>query len=105
MSTSSDLAVATRLATFVVCQSGLGGDGSLLWTERPTPDQEMQVGALISETYRGVVARLESSRTLLDKIAAALENRQELSGADVRALFVKAENGTTMRSTKAGAHR
>ena len=35
--TSSDLAVATRLAELVVCQSGLGDDGALHWTEHADP--------------------------------------------------------------------
>src|SRR5262249_22041164 len=34
---TSDLAVATRIAITLVCQSGLGDEGSLQWTERPTP--------------------------------------------------------------------
>jgi AAA+ superfamily predicted ATPase len=36
----SDLAVATRTAALLVCQSGLGDDGALHWTEQPTPAQD-----------------------------------------------------------------
>ena len=39
-SRTSNLAVATRLATQIVCQSGLGDDGALHWAERATDAQE-----------------------------------------------------------------
>jgi ATP-dependent Zn protease len=83
----SDLAVATRLATLIVCQSGLGDDGSLHWTERPTAAQERQIDALLGKAYSGIVARLQARRGLLEGIVAALEERQELSGAEVRELL------------------
>ncbi len=46
-SLSSDLAVATRLATLIVCQSGLGGDGLLRWTTQPAAGQEDTIDDVI----------------------------------------------------------
>ena len=80
----SDLAVATRTAALLVCQSGLGDDGALHWTEQPTPSQNTQIDALLGKAYSSIIARLETQRTLLDRIVAILEDKQELSGAELR---------------------
>ena len=85
---TSDLAVATRLAALIVCQSGLGDDGSLHWTEQPTPAQEKQIDALLGKAYSSILARLEAHRALLDLIVDVLEEKQELSGAELRQLLV-----------------
>jgi ATP-dependent Zn protease len=45
-SCDSDLAVATRLATLIVCQSGLSGDGLLRWTAQPNFGQEDKIDEL-----------------------------------------------------------
>jgi len=84
---TSDLAVATRLATLVVCQSGLGDDGALRWTELPTPAQEKQIDSLLSKAYSSIVARLQTRRALLDRIVDALDRKQELSGTELRQLL------------------
>jgi AAA+ superfamily predicted ATPase len=86
-SRSSDLAVATRWAELIVCQSGLGDDDALHWTERPTEVQEKQIGELLAKAYDNIVQRLEEHRALLDEIVAILLDRQELSGADLRGLL------------------
>jgi ATP-dependent Zn protease len=83
----SDLAVATHIATRLVCTSGLGADGSLHWTEAPTPAQQKQIDALLRESYRETLARLRRHRRLLDLIVTPLVERQELSGAELRALI------------------
>jgi AAA+ superfamily predicted ATPase len=85
-SRDSDLAVATRTAALVVCQAGLGDDGALRWTERPTPAQEKQIDALLAKAYSSIIARLEAQRALLDRIVDALVETQELSGTEVRQL-------------------
>lgn len=82
---NSDLAVATRLATFIVCQSGLGDDG-LHWTSLPTVAQEKQIDDLLRNGYRSVRTGLQGQRPLLDRIASALDEKQELSGNDLRRL-------------------
>jgi ATP-dependent Zn protease len=81
-----DLAVATRLATLVVCQSGLGDDGFLRWTIQPTAGQEEKIDDVMRSAYRSIRARLQACRPLLDHIAAALEDKQELSGNELRRL-------------------
>lgn len=83
----SDLAVATRLATRVICTSGFGGDGSLLWTPAPTPAQLDQVDALLRDSYRAAIDLLRDQRAALDRIVRALVDRQEIDGASVRALL------------------
>jgi ATP-dependent Zn protease len=85
-STNSDLAVATRLATLVVCQSGLGEGGSLRWTTEPSAAQEQQIDELLRNGYSSVRARLQVQRPLLDRVALALEEKQELSGNELRRL-------------------
>jgi hypothetical protein len=70
----------------VVCRSGLGDGGSLRWSASPTPDQDRQIDDLLRKTYGSIVARLQSQRALLDRVAAALEQRQELSGNELRQL-------------------
>ena len=85
-SDSSDLAVATRFATLVVCQSGLGEDGSLLWTTKPTAAQEQQIEGLLRNGYRNILTRLRDNQDLFDRVVAALMERQELSGNELRQL-------------------
>jgi AAA+ superfamily predicted ATPase len=92
-SESSDLAVATRIATNVICTSGFGGDRSLQWTPQPTPAQAAQIDALLASAYRAAVRLLKAERKALDRITAALVERQELDGAKVRSLM----NGRTRR--------
>jgi ATP-dependent Zn protease len=83
---NSDLAVATRLATLIVCQSGLGDDGLLRWTTEPTAEQEDKIDDVIGEAYRSIRISLQRCRPLLDRVAAALEEKQELSGNELRLL-------------------
>jgi cell division protease FtsH len=92
--TNSDLAVATRLATLIVCQSGLGGDNALHWTTRPTAGQEHQIDDLLRTGYSSVLARLQVQRPLLDRVAAALDAKQELSGNELRRLVATAGDAT-----------
>jgi len=84
---SSDLAVATRIATSVVCTSGFGGVRSLQWTPQPTAAQMLQVDGLLSGAYRAAVRLLKDERATLDRIAAALVDKQELDGAAVQRLL------------------
>ena len=85
-STSCDLAVATNLATLIVCQSGLGDDGFLRWTIHPTAEQDEKIDEVISAAYRSIRSRLQTCRALLDSVVAALEEKQELSGKELRRL-------------------
>jgi cell division protease FtsH len=85
-SESSDLAVATSLATMLVCQSGLGANKGLHWTRTPTLVQEKQIDQLLRTTYKNVVARLRANRTLLEDVARLLVEKQEIGGAELRSL-------------------
>jgi ATP-dependent Zn protease len=91
-SRSSDLAVATAMAEQLVCQSGLGSDGTLRWTERPSAPQDDQIAALLTESYTSIVARLERERPLLDRVTEILVETQELSGGELRRLLVARES-------------
>ena len=84
--TASDLAVATRLATSVICMSGFGTDGGLHWTTTPTPPQARQVDALLRNCYRSALVLLREHRLVLEHVAAALVAQQELDGDAVRVL-------------------
>jgi ATP-dependent Zn protease len=84
---TSDLAVATRLATNLVCATGFGTDGSLYWTPSPTPAQREQVDILLRSAYEEAVKLLRANRAALERIAAALVEAQELDGDAVRALL------------------
>lgn len=86
-SRTSDLAVATTIATSVVCQSGLGGVGGLRWTLEPSSAQLAQIEALLTESYGGAVSALEAHRPLLDGVAAILEEEQEVTGEALRGLL------------------
>jgi ATP-dependent Zn protease len=83
---SSDLAVATRIATSVVCTAGLGEDGSLHWSSTPTPTQLRQVDKLLRAAYRAAEKLLRAERAALDRLTDALVDRQELDGESVRRL-------------------
>jgi len=82
----SDLAVATRLATLIVCQSGLGDDGGLRWTADPSASQEGEIDELLRKTYDQTRVGLREHRSLLDRVAEVLEQKQELSGNELRLL-------------------
>jgi len=84
---SSDLAVATRTATYTVCSAGLGSDGSLHWTSSPTAAQLKQVDRMLRSAYREAERLLRTHRAELDALAEALVERQELDGDAVRALL------------------
>ncbi len=84
---ASDLSVATRTATSVVCTAGFGTDGSLHWTTTPTAAQARQVDALLRAAYRAAVELLRQQRPALDRIVDALIESQELDGDAVRALW------------------
>ncbi len=88
-SRTSDLAVATRLATQIVCRSGLGDDGALHWTERPTRGRDRSMHC--SERRTLALRRLQAHRVLLDEIVGILEEKQEVAGAELRRLLARNE--------------
>jgi ATP-dependent Zn protease len=86
--------VATGIATLLVCQSGLGHDGGLHWTSTPTAAQLRQIDRLLKGSYRSALARLRTHRSLLDRLAEALVQEQELDRRQVRALLNSHEAGS-----------
>jgi AAA+ superfamily predicted ATPase len=86
-SESSDLAVATRLATYVVCTSGLGPKSSLHWTTTPSAKQLPEVDQLLAEAYREVLKVLRTNRAALERISAQLVAEQELTGQRIKDLI------------------
>jgi hypothetical protein len=91
---SSDLAVATRIATSVICTSGFGGDGNLQWTAMPTGTQMQRIDALLKGAYRAALKLLQTERRYLDRIAAALV---EKAGARRHAVRRLAQTRSTRR--------
>jgi len=82
----SDLARATALAGHLLGSTGLGGTSLLWWPALPRPAgarRRDQVARLLEGEYGRVVASLRAHRPALEAIAAALVERQELSGAEV----------------------
>ncbi len=86
LSSGCDLAVATRFATLIVCQSGFGADGFPRWTTEPTASQEEMIDDVRRGAYQSILSRLQACRPLLDCVVAALEEKQELTGNELRRL-------------------
>ena len=84
---NSDLAVANSTATMAVCQWGFGEEDALRWTKEPTQKQESQVRKILADAYDSVLDTLKSHRELVEQVAGVLEERQELSGAELRRLL------------------
>jgi len=83
----SDLKVATKSAIQMTTQLGLGPERSLLWSETPSKEQTMEASRVLSDAYRAVLGKLHSDADILTRLADALEDRQELTGEEVRALL------------------
>jgi AAA+ superfamily predicted ATPase len=84
--TSSDLAVATRIALALVMQYGLGMEKTLLWSETATPAQTAHAERVLANAYASVVGKLRANQPRLRALAEALRQRQELTGAELRAV-------------------
>lgn len=84
-----DLALATRIATELVCKSGLGGEGDLLWTDSPSRAQLDRAGVVLKLAYRAILGRLRGNRAQLEQLADVLVEQQELSGEELRVLLAR----------------
>jgi ATP-dependent Zn protease len=82
----SDLAKAMTLALDMVCRLGLGREMRLLWRESPSDADAAEAETLLAEAYGRAVAMIADRRELVERIAAALVERQELSGEELRRL-------------------
>jgi cell division protease FtsH len=90
---TSDLAIATRLASFLVGRCGLGDRGSLVYrSTQPEDDPHLagQVDALLRRQYRRTLDRLRDHWHLVTALADRLLKDQELSGDEARAVLRRA---------------
>jgi ATP-dependent Zn protease len=104
-SETSDLAVATATATMLVCQSGLGANKALHWTRSPTLVQEKQIGQLLAQSYKSVLARLRSNKDLLDEVVRLLMEKQEIGGPELRALTARQVAASSQNGKLSSAHQ
>jgi ATP-dependent Zn protease len=84
---SSDLQVATSIATTMVTRLGLAGDGRLRVTEQPTEEQLQAIDSILEGTYDTVLGKLQKHRASLELVVAELIKRQELTGTDLQKLI------------------
>ncbi|MDX1915644.1 MAG: AAA family ATPase [Methylophilus sp.] len=82
-SPNSDLAIATRLATNLVCNLGMGKTSTLIWGNTPSADQQEEIEKLLQEAYSTALAKLEAHRKSLDTLSKALVEKQELMGGEI----------------------
>lgn len=88
-SQQSDLAVASRVATGLVCHQGMAENGQILWSDAPNTAQREEAGRLLRDAYAEIRGRLDSHRAKLLRLADALIARQELSGEEVRQVLAQ----------------
>ncbi len=84
---SSDLAIATRVATELVCRTGLGDNRALLWSPQASAEQLAEVERVLQSAYRSALDLLGRHRAALDRLTALLIDEQELAGDQVRAVI------------------
>jgi ATP-dependent Zn protease len=83
-STGSDLAIATRIASDMICRMGMGRNGSLLWKSAGEQQAlEDEIEKLLQEAYNTALTKLEANRKPLDALTHALVEKQELMGSEV----------------------
>jgi ATP-dependent Zn protease len=82
-----DLKVATRSALLMTTQYGLGPEGRLLWSDEPTPAQREEAGRIMAEVYAAIQSKLRARKETLLVLAKTLQERQELTGDQVRRLI------------------
>lgn len=99
-SDSSDLAIATRLATDLVCRQAMGKSGSLVWLNQPGEEQRDEISAVLGERYSAILGKLGNYRNALEALADELVKHQELSGPEVEALVAPLTKRRGKRGTR-----
>jgi MoxR-like ATPase len=84
---STDLEGATELVTRMVTQLGLPGSGKLLVSSQMSASDTAHAESALSDAYGRVMKKLKSHRKQFDRLAAALADRQDLTGDEVRAIL------------------
>ncbi|MCE5336852.1 MAG: AAA family ATPase [Desulfobacteraceae bacterium] len=82
-SRSSDLAKAAATALDMVCRLGLGRALRPCWKENPTPADRREAEGLIAEAYARAKEVIRARRPMVERIAQALMERQEMSGEEL----------------------
>jgi hypothetical protein len=85
-----DLAVATRTAQTLLTKYGFADHGSLVWQATSgdgDPRMTAALHELLEQQYALVKTQFEANRSMLDQLAQALLQHQELRGDAVRELF------------------
>lgn len=90
---TSDLARAATLALDMVCRLGLGGAPRIHWRETPTEADRKEAEDLIDQAYARARDLIAARRDLAERIAAALIERQEMSGEELRKLVEEEPSG------------
>ena len=83
---TSDLSKATTLAFDMICRLGLGTRALLLWRETASSDDCQEAEKLIAEAYEQARRLIHTHRNLVERIAAVLIERQEISGEELQKL-------------------
>ncbi|HJQ21234.1 MAG TPA: hypothetical protein VJ867_12870, partial [Gemmatimonadaceae bacterium] len=84
---SSDLAGATALVTRMVTQLGLPGSGRLMVSDVMSTADRAHAEDTLGRAYERVLKKLKSHRKQLDRLAAVIADRQELTGDEARAIL------------------
>jgi hypothetical protein len=84
---SSDLVVATQLASIMVLRLGFGGERRLSVTPDASEQQREQIETLLRDAYNSVLRKLTREEARLKRLAEALIARQELTGDEVRSIL------------------
>lgn len=83
-SENSDLAKATDIAFEMICRLGLGTKPKLLWRQEPTAEDWDEVEILLAEAYEQARRLIRTHRDLVERIAAVLIEKQEISGEELQ---------------------
>jgi ATP-dependent Zn protease len=84
---SSDLTAATGLVGQMVTRSGTSGNGKLLVSDGMSDADRAAAETILAQAYGSILRKLRENEARLDALAAELVARQELSGAEVRAVL------------------
>lgn len=83
---SGDLEQATQMARAMVDRLGMTGRGLAVRTQAPSDLSDVAVEQLLQDALQGATAVLSANRDLLEAIAAALLERDDLGEEDLREL-------------------
>lgn len=83
-----DLAIATRLASNLVCRLSMSADLTLSWKAAPGPGEQAQIESLLRDAYASVRNKLRARRSALFALSELLVSRQEIDGEQLRTIML-----------------